>query len=765
MKLTRRNFLAWAGLSAVGAVACDVIQEEELILQSPRDLPEDLVKGRDNWYATLGRQATGGDGVIVRVMEGRAKKIQGNPKYPVNLGKQSVRTEGGLQALYHPDRISGPLLRTGPRGSGQFRAIEWEPEALDILKRELRARGQGMVLITEPLRGHLGMIAERFADALGGKHLGFETLDDTTYRAAVKEVFGQDLLPDFDIANANYVLSFGADFLSTWGSSTRLSTAYGEFRQGIGRERRGTLVQVDPRFSLTAANADQWLPIKPGMEGYLALSLAYVIISEGLQASGADIDRLTDGQGAAILNAYNPETVAPLLELPAQLHQGKSAADFIRELARNFAGHHPCIAIGGDSAGAHTNGFFNLQAIYVLNYLVGSVGEKGGIRFNPGSPISVLPAFAKVGSLQDWVEVANDIRSGHTRLALIHEADPVHGLPASVGFAGALDRDDLFIVSFSPFLDETSIMADLVLPDRVFLEDWGSDIPEPGPGYQVIGMQQPVVNPLSDLNPRSFGDLLLSMAQELGRETTLPWSGVEAALKESVEALYNLGQGTSTLVDSAGALWNLMLQQGGWWNEDATGPKPGVPAGLLNRITAQGNEPGFAGSGDFYLLPFAHNSLLDGRNAHLPWMQAAPDPITTVTWQTWVEVNSRRAAELNLREGDVVRVESAAGSITALVYPNPALPPDVVAVPLGQGRRNGSHYASGGDRRESSNVIDLLSSDTTNRTETGALAWAGNRVRVVATGESIRVSKFEGIFPAREIAITAGEEIIKVTDH
>ena len=763
MKLTRRNFLAWAGLSAVGAVACDVFQEGELRIQSPRDLPEDLVKGRDNWYATLGRQSTGGEGVIVRVMEGRAKKIQGNPKYPVNRGKQGVCSEAGLQALYHPDRISGPMRRTGPRGSGQFQSIAWEPEALDILKRELQNHGQDMVLITEPLRGHLGMIAERFAASIGGKHLGFETLDNTTYQAAIKQVFGQDLLPDFDIANANFLLSFGADFLSTWGSSTRLSTAYGEFRQGAGRQERGTLVQVDPRFSLTAANADRWLPIKPGMEGYLALSLAYVIISEGLQAPGVNVDALTGGQGAAALEAYRPEAVAATLELPPEIHEGHSAAEFVRELAHDFAGHRPSIAIGGDNAGAHTNGLFNLQAIYALNYLVGSVGETGGIRFNPGSPLRDLPATANVGSLQDWAEVANSIRSGRTRLVLLHDADPVHGLPASVDFAGALNRDEVFIVSFSPFLNETSIMADLILPDRVFLEDWGDDIPEPGPGHQIIGMQQPVVNPLSDLDPRSFGDLMLSMAQEMGQESALPWSGVEAALRESVDRLFDMNRGTSREVDSAGALWSLMLQQGGWWSESDTGPTPNAPNGLLNQIAASGSEPGFSGNGDYYLLPFAHNSLLDGRNAHLPWMQAVPDPITTITWQTWVEINHRRAAELNLREGDVVRIESADGYITALVYPNPALPPNVVAVPLGQGRYSGSQYVSGSDPRESSNVMDLLSPGHT--AETGALAWAANRVRIVPTGESLKVSKFEGSFPAREIAITEGEEIIKTTDH
>ena len=766
MKLTRRNFLAWAGLSAVGAVACDVIQDEELSLQSPASLPEDLVKGRDSWYATLGGQATDGEGVIVRVMEGRAKKIQGNPKYPVNQGKQSVRSEAGLQALYHPDRIAGPLLRTGPRGSGQYRSIQWEPDALDILRRELRARSQGMVLITEPLRGTLGMIADRFATSLGGRHLGFESLDDTTYRAAIKGVFDQDRLPDFDISNANYVISFGADFLSTWKGSTRLSTAYGEFRQGSKRQTqgsRGYLVHVDPRFSMTAANADEWLPIRPGMEGYLALSLAYVIISEGMQAEGVDVDALTDGRGAEALAAFAPEQIAGQLGIPEQLHEGKSAAEKIRDLASNFTHHGPSIALGGDNAGAHTNGQFNLMAIYALNYLAGSVGSGGGMRFSPGSPLGNLVDTARVGSAQDWAGVANDIRSGRTRMVLVHDANPVHGLPASMAFESAISREEVFIVSFSSFMDETTALADLILPDRVFLEGWGDDVPEPGPGYEVIGMQQPVVNPLSDLDPRSFGDILLSMAQEMGQESVLPWTSVEEALKSGVEALYDTGRGTSSHAASADDLWNMMLRQGGWWDENASGPAPSAPSGLLNDIAAQAREPGYSGSGEFYLLPFAHNTLMDGRLAHIPWMQGVPDPITTVTWQTWVELNSGTASQMGLREGDIVNVATDAGSITGVLYPNPALPPNVVAVPLGQGRKVGSEYATGGDSRESSNALDLLSAS--HLTESGALAWAGHRATVRGTGESLKIAKFEGIFPARQIGHTAGEAVIIVTNH
>ena len=131
MKLTRRNFLAWAGLSAIGAVACDAFGDD-LKTQSPVSQPEDLVKGRDNWYATLCRHCPSSEGVLVRVMEGRAKKVQGNPRYPINLGKQSARCDTGLQALYHPDRLAGPLLRI----NGTLQPVAWNI-ALDKLKEQL----------------------------------------------------------------------------------------------------------------------------------------------------------------------------------------------------------------------------------------------------------------------------------------------------------------------------------------------------------------------------------------------------------------------------------------------------------------------------------------------------------------------------------------------------------------------------------------------------------------------------------------------------
>ncbi len=766
MKLTRRNFLAWAGLGAVGAVACEGfgIREGELQVQSSARLPEDLVRGNDNWYASLCRTCPSCEGIVIRVMEGRAKMIQGNPYFPTNEGKIHARCEAGLQALYHPDRIPAPLRRSGPRGSGQFLPVNWLPNGMDTLKDALQTNGSSSVMITAPLRGHMAVLADRFATAIGGERLGFEAIDNNTYRAAIKNVFDQDSLPDLDLENSQFILSFGADFLSTWVSPTRFGRGYGEFRQGEHRDR-GMFYQIDSRFSMTAANADKWLWVRPGQEGQIALSLAQVIVSEDLQADGVDVASLLGG-GADILNAYRPEVVAERAGLTPEM-TGGNPAEFLKDLARKFAARQPSIAIGGGSAGAQSNGLFNLEAIYALNHLVGSAGKKGGLKFNPPSPWADVPSSSVVGSLDDWTRVTEQIRTGQTKLLMLHGADPVHGLPDSLQLREAIaEADDLFVVSFSPFIDDTSAMADLVLPDRVSLEDWGDDISEPGPGYQVVGLQQPVVNPLFDLDPMSFPDVLLTMAQELGKESDLPWANFKAMLREGSDALFNMNRG-SIEAASADEFWNNMLSRGGWWDELRHGPTTVKPAdGLLRTIVAKEKGPEFNGIGtasigsdSFYLVPFAHNTLLDGYNGHLPWLQAAPDPLSTVTWQTWVELNDTIANRLGVKEGDILRIESSKDSIRAIAYPTPAVPPHTVSVPFGQGRKHGSDYATERPGNESANVMDILETTTVNGT--GSLAWAGTTVRVSKTGESVSISKLEGDARAVEIGLMPSEEIIK----
>ncbi len=742
MKLSRRNFLAWAGIAATGAIACDLF-DDELRVQSPALIPEDLVSGRDTWYATYDSSTPGGEGILVRVMEGRAKKVRGNPRFPTNQGKQSAAADALLQSAYHPDRIAGPMLRTGPRGSGRFRPITWE-EGLNRFNAEVEANGNRMVLITEARKCSFAKICGGFAEAFGGRHVAFGgAADDAAYRAAVKDVLGSDSLPYHDIAHADSLISFGSDFLSTWGNPTAYEVGYGKFRSGA-HGHRGTHFHFGSRYSITAANADKWIPIAPGAEGYAAMALAWAIADS--HPESRSMQQMTGEVGPGPLRQFAPDANAGILQIPDAVLDGKSLNEFFHELAHDYAAHGGLAIGGGGEAAAYSNGKFNASAVLMLNYLIGNVGHEGGLLPDPGSPISDAPTSAPMASLDEWRLIAADIANGATGLVVVHNADPVHGLPAGVGMADALGNEGVAIISASPFIDDTSVMADLLIPDRTALEDWGDDLPDPMPGYHVYAVQQPVINPLPDLDPRSFLDVLINAATDLGRADAMPAESYEALIRANVE-------------ETLGTDFNAALKYGGWWNDNATGNAPTPSDNLLSDIAGMAAPAQMHGSGDFQLLPFAHHTVLDGRNAHLPWAQNAPDPITTVAWQTWVELNEHQARdEMGLREGDVVNITTSSGTIQALVYLNPGAPPGIAAVPMGGGRTAGSEFATGRDSRESSNVVSILAVAAN---DSGGVTWSGNRCTITPTGDSMAVSKMEGGYTSREIGEHPAEQVFK----
>lgn len=729
MKLNRREFLALTGKTAAGAVifaACG-LPERELIVQSPVDLPEDLVRGEDAWYATSMGDFSNGDGVLVRVMQGRAKKIEGNPDHPVNRGKANARYDSVLQLLYHPDRISDPQLRYSK--AGNLVDITWD-QAETRFKEALSNATGALTVVTNPLRGHLGSVASKFAAQYDGKHMSFDPVEQGVLHGAVKSVLGQDQLPTFDIANAQTVLSFGADWLGTWGSPTQFGVKYGEFRE---QHDRGYMIHAESRMSLTAAAADLWLAPVPGTEGHLALGIASVIIDEGMVSAS----------NVAAFEAAIPGGVGRI-SLDDVVARTGVDADRIKKAAEHFAGHTPSVAFGGGSAGAHTNGSFNLGAIYALNILVGAVDSKGGITSNPGSAFDDVSASATGASFEAWEEEIANWRAGNVETVIIRGADIVHGMPNSVAIREALENVPN-VIAFGAVLDDTLDFADLVLPEQTFLEAWGTEIPEPGPGYQVVGTQQPVVGPtisqdesglISDA--RGFGDVLLAMSDgSYGRN-------MESVVRDALSDLHSRGSG-SVSASSATLFTNGALQRGGWWDTSKSGSSS-VGKVATSAKSANYSDTGSLGEGnDFHLVPFVSNSLSDGRLAATPWAQQTPDPISSASWSTWGEINSIQAEELGINEGDVLLIRSTSGEIEVLAYPHPGVRPGVIGIPIGQGHHKNGRYAE--DR--GSNVLSILVDEKDS--ETGALAWAATRVRVQRAGKRVKVPKFEGNVVARPV--------------
>jgi anaerobic selenocysteine-containing dehydrogenase len=736
--IDRRDFLKLVGAGSAGVGAGFMLGES---IKHPVEYliphvvaPEDFSTGIDTWYNTVCSMCSAGCGISVRTREGRAKKIEGNPLHPVNQGRLCARGQAGLQVLYNPDRLTHPLMQTGQRGSMSFTQITWEEgldkvaDRLDLLKAA--QRGNRVCMLSQGIRGHLAQLFELFMDQLGSERLLHYDFDHPhTLYAANQRFFGEERLPYYDLKNTRFLLSFGADYLGNWISPVHHSLGFGHSRQGSGV--RGQFVQIEPRMSLSGAAADEWIAAIPGTEGILALGLAHHIVSEG-HYRGVDRD-----DWIAALSGYTKSQVA---------EQTGVSADTISRLADTFVHTEPSLAIGGGSAGNHSNSVDTLVAVNALNYLVGNLGKTGGLLFNPEPAGQV--SSARQASYRTMIELGEDARQGNIEVLILNGTNPVFTLPSASGFSEALAEIPL-IVSLSSFMDETTALADIILPSHTYLESWGDDFPEPGVGFSIGAISQPVVSPL--YNTRATGDILLTLAQKIGLSEAMPWGNMQDYVKGGWRQIYERGS-LDTRMESFESFWTAILKAGVWGEKMHRDPAFTLDKGVIDTIGVQ--APEFSGSTDTYpfvLHPYLSTSLHDGQGANLPWMQELPDPMTSIVYGSWVELNPATAKQLTLKEGDLVDIESPHGKIRAPVYIYPAIMPGVIAMPIGQGHSEYGRYA----KNRGANPIEILSPQIDQLT--GALASGATRVKIVATGRRVELVKTGG--NSREL----GREIVQTT--
>jgi anaerobic selenocysteine-containing dehydrogenase len=490
--------------------------------------------------------------------------------------------------------------------------------------------------------------------------------------------------------------------------------------------RRGKFVQVESRMSQTGANADEWIPCRPGMEGVLALGIAHVILADKLRPRDAHprAAALIAGWSEG-LSDYAPDSVAK---------QTGVSAETITRLAHEIAAADASAVIIGGAPLAQTNGMFNALAVNALEALVEGGHGQPILSFTPQPFIAtgVSGAASSVdmqGSFSAMSAFTQAILKGQRtpKVLLLYDANPVFGAPASLQVREALAKIP-YIVSFGSFVDETSAFADLILPDHAPLESWVDDVAEAGASESVISIAPPAVHPLH--NTRAMPDVLLDVAQRVGGPiaAALPWKSYDAMLRAAYVPLRQ--HSGSAAPQSEDDFWNKITTQGGWWGS-ATSAKSGTASKSPGHAAEKFAEPEFDGSPQefpFYFLPFPSQSFRDGSLAHLPWLQEMPDVITTAMWSSWVEINPKTAGQLRIAPGDLVEIRSQHGSVRAPAILSPGIAPDIIAMPIGQGHENFSRFASG----RGANPLAILAPLT--ERETGALAWAATRVKLARVG-------------------------------
>ncbi len=633
--MNRRDFFKIVAASGASATVAGCQQTTERIL--PLVVPnEQLVPGVAAWFATVCRECPAGCGVLARNRDGRVVKLEGNPDHPVNQGALCVRGQAALQGLYHPDRFAGPGV---PEGRG-VKPVSWEAGIKQVSDTiaALRAGGQGraIAVVTQLENGSLGALVDRWGQAVGARpRVTLEPFGYEAIRAANRVTFGRDAIPYHAFEDAEVVLSFGADFLETWLSNVGHATGFGRmhtFRDG----RAGTVIHVEPRQSLTAANADEWLRNAPGTEGMLALAVLRVMVEEGL----AD-RRFADAVAKVDLTRVSEQSGVPIAR--------------IKHVAEVFGHAKPGLAVGGGVAVTGSNATDTLVAINLLNAAAGNIGRT--VRFGPDA------AYGKVTPYAEVVELAKAMERGEIKLLLLGPGvNPAFTLPGGLKVGAAIRKAGL-VVSFASVPDETTALAGLVLPDTHWLESWGDYTPREG----VTGLMQPTMSPAREAKP--MGDTLLAIARAvLGTEEgkgPLPWGSFEQYLKSVWEPVVK-GE------------WAAALRQGGLWRDVTAATVTAKPVALEPApAKLEGDAAGLA------LLAYPSFRFYDGRGASRAWLQEAPDTMTQAVWDAWVEVPAATAAALGVVTGDVLRVASPHGAIELPAYVSTTLHGQAVAIPIG----------------------------------------------------------------------------------
>jgi len=737
-KISRRNFLKLAGVgAATTAVLTGCGPAARYVVREPyTKMPEYNYNGLSTYYATTCRECSAGCGLVVRTEQGRALKVEGNPNNPVNQGKTCARGQATLEGLYNPNRVRGPIKHL--RGQSLYVSdnqnvesnMSWD-DAIQVVTDALtKNQPNEIAFLMGMAPDHLFDLVTDLTKAVGSPApIRFGALGmfeaRTTLMQAANDLLGQSGLPFFDIGNSDMLFSFGANFLETWLSPVAQTREYSKLRRG-NPLKRGYFVQFEARMSQTCAKADEWIPIVPGTEGLVALALGNLIATAG---------------GNSVPAAYASVDVNSIA-----IASGVSL-DTLKRLAGMFAGANHPLAVPGGAALGQSIGLQTAEAVLALNALMNNIGKDGGLFLSPLAPLA--DDYHRPASIKEMIDFVAKLQSGSIKVLFVHGVNPLFELPKSLALANAL-KNVPQIISFATFPDETATQADYIFPDRHVLESWGYQKIATGASSSTLSGAQPTVSgvysvegnlPQIFYDARATADVLLAAAQKAGGAlaSVLKFKDELEYIQNQLNGLLNNTDGFFSAAD-INTFTAYFQQNGGWWKTGDNRMVPSVSNPLTKSFVVSSAQ--FIGNGDFFFVPFVAPVMAEA-GANKPWLQEIPDPTTTVVWNTWVEINPDTASKLGVDNDDVVLISSDAGAVEASVYKYPAIRPDTIAMPFGQGHTAYGQFAQG----RGVNPADLLS-DAVN--EAGDLAFGSMKVSIKKTGKKRQLSRIESVLGVYE---------------
>jgi thiosulfate reductase/polysulfide reductase chain A len=536
--MDRREFLAGAVLVGAGFRGAEWLlgARSAEALAAEVDRRYDIRAG--TWVPSCCNMCGGQTGILCQVVDGLVVRIKPNSHSPIGFSNISTdffrncpaegavmcpKGNAGLMTLYDPDRLARPVRRTNPKkGIGVdpgWKEISWEEAFAEIAERlrALREAGTPESLLWFSEDHSFTHIQADFCQLFGTPNYSMHSnLCDVARKASFKLVVG-DERPLMDAVQSRYILLFGWNPLGAtkWSHLPRIVTR--------AREHGARLVVVDPVLSATARKADEWIPIRPGTDGALALAMAHVIVRENLY-DHEFVEKWTHGfdRFVEFVKDKTPAWASDVTSVPAAT---------IERVAVEFATTQPAVVDAWSGPSHHSNGVLGGAAIACLAALTGGYDRPGTLHLpdrkgdqhvplraeKPRAPRfagddKLYPMFHKSGV---YCEIFRKLAEGGgnypAKMAVIVFQNPMMSVPGTETVARALANLE-FVVVNDIYLSETTQFADIVVPGTTYLEryDWTTHWVT----WSVLGLRQPVVAPLFG-QPTEY-EFVIELGRRLG---------------------------------------------------------------------------------------------------------------------------------------------------------------------------------------------------------------------------------------------------------
>jgi anaerobic selenocysteine-containing dehydrogenase len=726
--LKRRNFIKLAALGAAAGLleGSRALGDEGVLKGEPQ-----LSTGGSDFSLVTGKerraipsacwQCVNTDATIGYVEDGRLVKIEGNPRMLSSQGRLCARGQAGVNQVYNPDRLLHPLVRTGRRGEGRWKRISWD-DALDLLVN-------GGEIAGRPVKGLKTLrdegIPERYFFHYG-RMTGSDWLINNYF---FMQAYGSDTIGDHnsicvaaggaaynftgdaggaaDWEDANIILNFG---------SSNMEAGFGHLatiRRCTNALAKGAKMYVfDVRLSNTAAKATEWIPIRPGTDMSVILSMCHVLMDEGLadEESIRDLTNVSVTELANHLAQYTPEWAEQISGVPAST---------IRSIAREFGTTRPGMCIGSRGLFMHYNGVQAYRALFMLRAISGNVAPTGTRSPRPrwNYPFEFPQPTQEAKSLDvltgekgDYLftgyhvshQIVNMIDEGPERpdIYLVYCHNPVYSngeCDKNIRVYGDVDKIP-FLVAVDIAMSETTELADLILPDATYLERWTLEATTSPDGIPEYYIRQPMHAPLGEA--RNWIDVLCEIGVKL--DLDLGFSSAEEFVRETCN--------NTPGVKEAGG-FEYMRENGIWHDRSGEASEYKRPAVSLKSDELE--QAGFGGlpswmahpdheqmdADDLILTTFKVPVQTHSRTQGCKWL-------TEIFHDNPAWINPRTAASRGIKHGDVIKIKSRVGEITTKAHITEGVHPDAVAIAHHAGHWAWGHYASGKKTAEHVSEVD-----------------------------------------------------------